>query len=120
MFSVLPRSGAGAGVSLRSIHPIWGHFALVSVGCRLSIYRAGHYFPECQSQRRTFVCWYYVCVYQYVIVLGLLKMLRNPGPHAVLTRIFQKLMHAGERICQRRDNHLQVNVKDSYEYPNDN
>lgn len=45
------------------IHPIWGHFALVSVGCRLSIYRAGHYFPECQSQRRTFVCWYYVCVY---------------------------------------------------------
>lgn len=26
------------------IHPIWGHFALVSVGCRLSIYRAGHYF----------------------------------------------------------------------------
>lgn len=36
----------------------------------------------------------YVCV----IVLGLLRMLRNPGPHAVLTRIFQKLMHAGEKI----------------------
>lgn len=67
------------------IHPIWGHFALVSVDCHLSVYRAGHYLAECQHQLVTSI-YIHICIYIYVIVLGLLKLLRNPRPHVMLTR----------------------------------